>query len=341
MRRMLLALSLLSVNASPAFADASGFAAWKQQFAGQARQQGISPQVIGQFMQDAQFLPKVIELDRKQPEKKKTFAEYYESAVSQTRIENGRNAIRANFNALNSAERRFGVPKEVIVALWGMETSYGSYTGDWGVYSTLATLAYEGRRASFFRGELMSALKIVQSGEVPASKMRGSWAGAMGQSQFMPSSYLRYAVDGDGDGKRDIWSSRADVFASAANYLRTEGWKPGMTWGTRVSLYNQHQVAPALVGLEENQGRTLSAWHNLGLREDNDKPFNVAQSEKLWLVAPDGLSGPKYLVTRNYKTIMHWNKSTYFATSVGRLSDQIAQGTPPTIRMNSYSKTNP
>ncbi len=305
----------------PAMAE-PGFARWKQQFAAQARGQGISESVIGQFLDNAQFLPKVIDLDRKQPEKKQTYAEYYSKVVSQSRIDNGRAALRDNFSALADAERRFGVPKEIIVALWGMETSYGSYTGDWGVLSTLATLAYEGRRATLFKGELMAALKILSSGEVPLSKLRGSWAGAMGQSQFMPTSYLRYAVDGNGDGRCDIWGNRADVFASAANYLKQSGWNGNIKWGTRATLYNE--IAPVFVGLDEDQGRTLAAWHNIGVREDSG--LKVPADQKLWLVATDGLAGPKYLVTRNYKVIMKWNNSTYFASSVGRLSDLIAQG---------------
>lgn len=314
---LLAAMALLSF---PAAAKPS-FDVWKQQIAAEARGQGISQPVIAQFIENAQFLPKVVELDRKQPESRQTFAEYYAKVVSQSRIDNGRAALRDNHSALAAAENRFGVPKEVIVALWGMETSYGSYTGDWGVLSTLATLAYDGRREALFKGELMGALKILNAGEVPLSRLRGSWAGAMGQSQFMPTSYLRYAVDGDGDGKRDIWGSRADVFASAANYLRQNGWNPSLPWGIRASLYNP--IAPAFVGLDEEKGRTLAAWHNVGVREDNDKAFHVPQSEKLWLVATDGLDGPKYLVTRNYKTVMKWNNSTYFASSVGRLSDLI------------------
>lgn len=314
---------LVATIAKPAAASEQNFSQWKMQFAGQARAQGVSPSILAAFMREARFLPRVIELDRKQPESKMTYQQYYANVVTQNRIDNGRAQLKANYSALDRAERRYGVPKQIIVALWGMETSFGKNMGDWGVLSTLATLAYEGRRAAFFKQELMAALQILQQENMPVSRLRGSWAGAMAQIQFMPSSFLRYAQDGNGDGHRDIWNNKDDVFASAANYLKQNGWNASLPWGGRVTLH--HKIAPAFVGLDEDQGRTLALWHNQGVREDNDKPLRVPVSEKLWLVAPDGLDGPKYLVTRNYKAIMKWNKSTYFATSVGRLSDEVAQ----------------
>lgn len=300
-------------------ATAQTFEQWKQSFAQRASSQGISQPVIQTFLRDAQFLPKVIDLDRAQPERKKTFMEYYSTAVSESRIANGRNALRSNSRDLENAANRYGVPSSVITALWGMETSYGTYTGDWGVLSTLSTLAFEGRRAKFFSEELMAALRILQAGDVPASQLRGSWAGAMGQSQFMPTSYLRLAVDGNGDGKRDIWHTKADVFASAANYLSKSGWKRDLPWGTRAIM--DRPLAPALVGLSE--GRNLEAWRRLGVRPDG--VFRVLPDTTLYLVQPGGANGPAYLVTSNFKTLKRWNNSDYFATSVGRLSDEIAQ----------------
>lgn len=312
-----MALFLLALPASAA--TDTGFEGWKRQFVISAAGQGIDSRTLRIFQDDAEFLPKVIELDRKQPEKKQTFLEYYKSVVTERRIHDGRRAMQANWDGLFAAETKYGVPAQIIASLWGMETSYGGYTGNWGVLSTLATLAYEGRRADFFKGELITALKIMQQGHIAPSRMRGSWAGAMGQNQFMPSSYMAYAVDGDGDGKRDIWGSLPDVFASSANYLRQSGWKPGLTWGVQADM--DHPIAPAFVGLADDQGRSMDSWHRVGIHADGH--FRVPSNEKVWLVAPDGLDGPKYLVTNNYRVIMKWNKSTYFATAVGRLADHL------------------
>lgn len=317
--RMILCLLLLF----PSIAMAESFDAWKERFARYALDQGLDPRTVDVFMRDGQFLPRVIDLDRKQPEKKKTFVEYYKNVVNDQRIGHGRRMMKENNIYLARVEAKYGVPAQIIAALWGIESNFGDNQGDWGVLSTLGTLAYEGRRADFFRGELIKAMRILEQGDILPSRFRGSWAGAMGQCQFMPSSYLMYAVDGDGDGKRDIWNNRADVFASAANYLMQSGWQSDLPWGTRAEL--KHPIAEAFVGLDEDQGRTIDSWARVGVHPDKFR-FNVRPSEKIWLVAPDGLGGPTYLVTRNYKVIMKWNRSTYFATSVGRLSDELKPG---------------
>ncbi len=319
MRAIYLFLAIVLTALPAVAAPSQGFEEWKRQFVISAAGQGIDSKTLRIFSQDAEFLPKVIELDRKQPEHKQTFREYYKSVMTDARINGGRKAMKANWDALFAAETKYGVPAQIITALWGMETSYGGYTGNWGILSTLATLAYEGRRADFFRGELLTALRIMERGEIAPSKMRGSWAGAMGQNQFMPSSYMAYAVDGDGDGRRDIWGSLPDVFASTANYLHQSGWQKDLPWGTMATA--KHPIAKGFVGWDKDQGRSMQSWEKVGVHADGF--FRVPNDEKVWLIAPDGLDGPKYLVTRNYRVIMKWNKSTYFASAVGRLSDHL------------------
>lgn len=213
--------SFLSVVAR---ADDASFAQWVADFRAEASLQGISARTLDAAFLDAELLDKVIDLDRKQPEHKVTLDDYLARTVTKSRIRNGREELVENRKLLNSAARKYNVPASVIVALWGMETSYGNNTGNFNLINALATLGYEGRRSDFFRTELMNALKIMDAEKISIDDFRGSWAGAFGQCQFMPSSFLKYAVDFDGDGKRDIWETRADIFASIANYLHKEGW---------------------------------------------------------------------------------------------------------------------
>ncbi len=324
MKKLLMIALISLVMPSMALADGSGFNNWKQNTVAEARGKGFKEQTINVFLADATYLPKVIELDRKQPEGRMSFVDYYNKVIDHNRVSTGQEKYRAHYSALKPVESKYGVPAEIIVALWGIETSYGGYTGDWGVLSTLSTLAYEGRRAEFFKKELFAAMTILEAGDIEPRKLRGSWAGAMGQSQFMPTSFLAYAQDANNDGRRDIWGTLPDVFASAANYLRTVGWDNSMPWGTRVALNGT--LGEGFVGLDAGQERSYSSWQRLGFTPNGGRPFNVRGDEKLWLVAPDGIAGPKYLVTKNYKVIMDWNKSTYFASSVGRLSDLIVLG---------------
>jgi membrane-bound lytic murein transglycosylase B len=266
--------------------------------------------------------PRVIKLDRRQPEKTSDFVDYRAHVVTRKRIRQGRLLMRQNARLLNAVSRRYGVSPQYIVALWGIETSYGKNTGDYDVIRSLATLAWEGRRADFFRTQLFDALKIIDQGDVTFDQMKGSWAGAMGQNQFMPSSFLKFAVDGNGDGKRDIWGTKADVFASTARYLAQSGWQAGMRWGRAVRL--PHGFQPTYITL--NHAKSLTEWSRLGVRNPDERPLPTAQDVRASLVAPDGVHGPAYLVYDNYRVIMTWNRSTYFATSVGLLADAIAGG---------------
>lgn len=304
---------------------AAGFPAWLNGFKQRASQQGLDYNFLNRALSTVEFLPRVIELDQKQPESKITFAEYRGNIVSAKRIREGREKFNEYRSLLTRAGQVYGVQPQYIVALWGIETNYGRITGGFDILSSLATLAYEGRRAQFFEDELVRALKILAGGHSGTDKLTGSWAGAMGQSQFMPSSYMKYAVDGDGDGTVNIWSSMPDIFASMANYLRTEGWRADQRWGRQVI------VPQGIQSFEYGRDikKPLSYWVNRGVRQADGRALQIpmGSAEMLAsLVAPDGPGKETYLVYPNYNVIMHWNRSTYFATSVGLMADAIASG---------------
>lgn len=314
--RSALFAACLALVAVPA--QAADFAIWLQGFRAEARQAGISQATIDAALTGIQPIPKVIELDRKQPEKKMTFAQYKKNVISQDRINKGRALLREHADELAWVERTYGVAPQYVVALWGVETSYGTNTGGFKVVSALATLAWEGRRASFFKSELLKALRIIDEGHITAAAMKGSWAGAMGQNQFMPSSFFNFAVDGNRDGHIDIWNTRIDVFASTANYLSKSGWAPGQRWGRRVQVpasFPEDMVGPKIT-------KPISYWGSIGVKNYDGSPLpqeNYSSS----IVAPGGLPGEAYIVYNNYQTIMAWNRSTYFATSVGLIADAL------------------
>ena len=321
MKKIILTLLILLFSNPLMASDQASYAQWVKGFKQKAMYQGVSKATLDAAFANSQFLPRVIELDRKQPESKMTFAQYKERIVSATRINQGRTMFRKHKALLTEIGSAYGVQPQYIVALWGIETNYGSNTGGFDVIDSLATLSFEGRRQEFFGKELMNALKIIDAGHISAASMKGSWAGAMGQSQFMPSSFLAYAQDYDKDGKKDIWGTQADVFASAANYLSKSGWKGDELWGRLVSTppsFNESMI-------DRKNKKPLSTWSRMGVRLPNGGPLPVADM-KAGLVAPDGLNGPKYLTYANYDVIMKWNRSTYFATSVGLLANAIAAG---------------
>ncbi|ANU82927.1 lytic transglycosylase [Aggregatibacter actinomycetemcomitans] len=230
---------------------------------------------------------------------------------------------------LENASKKFSVPKNYLLALWGMESSFGYYQGNYDVLSTLATLAFDGRRESLFSKEFIAAMKILQRDHIQRYKMLGSWAGAMGQTQFMPSSYLSYAADGNNDGAKNIWTDHYDVFASIANYLHTVGWNENLPWGVEVVLTQPLDMA--LAGTEENKKRSLSDWQNMGVTlkyqtpQTQQKLTALSGTQDLWLVRPDRELGRAFLVSNNYRTLLHWNKSNYFAVSIGMFADRIQQ----------------
>jgi membrane-bound lytic murein transglycosylase B len=292
------------------------FADWLDDFRREARAAGISQTTLDAALADVGPIPRVIELDRRQPEGRMTFVEYRERVINNARIQKGRRLLQEHHALLSRVEAEYGVPAEVIVALWGIESNFGENTGGFPVVASLATLAHEGRRAEFFKGELLAALKIIDAGDIAPDAMNGSWAGAMGQSQFMPSTFLGYAVDGNGDGRRDIWGTRADVFASMANYLSRMGWDRRYIWGREVRTLN----GVATNGLDEQ--RPLAGWQAAGVRRTDGGDLPAVAIDASLLKMDEG-RGPSYLVYDNFRVLMRWNRSTYFATSVGLLANAI------------------
>lgn len=296
------------------------FNVWLKEMRSKAAAAGISQATINANLYNITPSETAIRLDKKQPEMKKTFAQYKKAVVNENRVQKGRKLIQQHYSALQAVENKYGVPKQFIVALWGIETNFGGNTGGFSVITALVTMAWEGRRETFFTKELINALKIIDAGHITGSKMKGSWAGAMGQNQFMPSSFNAYAVDGDGDGRRDIWNTKKDVFASTANYLKKNGWKTGERWGRRVTLpqgFSKNLIGPKIK-------KTLSYWASMGVKTYGGGAL-PQENMMASIVAPDGLGGEAYIVYNNYQTIMDWNRSTYFATSVGLLADRLAQ----------------
>jgi membrane-bound lytic murein transglycosylase B len=310
---------LMPVAARPTRADVAAFQAWLDEFKREALGQGIPQTALDSaFFNVYGPIDRVIELDRSQPESRLTLDEYLARVVSSERIAKGRARMIEHRAVLDGVGARYGVQPRFIVSLWGIETDYGRVTGGYSVIGALATLAYEGRRAEFFRGELLHALKIVQAGHIDAYNMTGSWAGAMGQSQFMPSSFNAYAVDYDGDGRRDIWGTLPDVFASIANYLASFNWRADLTWGREVRA--PAGLDPNLISLDVE--RTLPEWQALGVRnvDGGALPDRLLPAS---LVFPG--DGPRsFLVYQNFKTILKWNRSSYFGVAVGQLADGIA-----------------
>lgn len=305
--------------ATPAMANEVPFDNWLAQFKQDALAKGVSQPILDKAFAETRPIDQIIKLDRKQPESTKTLPEYLAGAISQTRISTGRRLLLENMELLTEIERKYGVDKEAIVALWGIETNYGENTGNFSVVDALATLAYDGRRSDYFRGELMNALLIQEHGHISNDEMSGSWAGAMGQCQFMPTSYLKYAVDYDGDGRKDIWSTEADVFASIANYLHSEGWK--LEGDVAMPLELPRNFNLALTDIKTV--RPASEWNALGVTyNDGSALVDSGEPGSVILVGKEVDTVP-YIVYNNYKVILKWNRSRYFATAVDMLAEEI------------------
>ena len=304
--------------AAPARAAEEDFAHWLSGLRQEALADGIRPATLDRAFAGLEPLPRVIELDRQQPETVVSYADYLRRVVSPERRDAARERLAQNRPLLEQIARRYGVQPRFIVALWGIETSFGQASGKFPVVASLATLAYDGRRSAFFRKELINALRIVDQENIDPKDMLGSWAGAMGQSQFMPSSFLLYAVSYSGDGRRDIWHRREDVFASIANYLSQLGWRADETWGRAVRV--PAGLDPALIG--PSVKKPLAQWRELGLRRADGGPLPVAPIQAS-LLRPGGPDGPAILAYDNYRVLMKWNSSNYFATAVGFLADSM------------------
>jgi len=317
-RRALLAvpIGVVPIAAVAAEADFAGFIAAVRR---DATAQGIRTGTVNYALSRAEYLPHVIELDQKQPEHMMTLSGFLEKVVTPQKTADGRAALSDNWPLLQRVYQRFNVQPRFIVALWGVESNFGKVMGNYSVISALATLAYDGRRSSYFRPELISALRIIDQGNIHPDAMLGSWAGAMGQCQFMPSTFLNYAVDFDGDGKRDIWGDRADVLGSIANYLSQLGWHGDQGWGRSVMV--PADFDPRFTGLDIR--RPTSEWSHMGVHPADASPLPGLEAS---LVMPDGSGGPALLVYDNFRTIMKWNKSTFFAAAVGTLADSFGAG---------------
>lgn len=308
--------------ASPA-ADAphQDFAAWRDRFRRHALAEGIAPAVFDAAFKDIDLNPGVVKLDRTQAEFTRQIWEYLDSAVSAPRVGTGREKRRALADTLERIEQHYGVQAEVLLAVWGMETNYGGYRGNTPTIEGLATLAFEGRRRQFAEQQLLAALRILQAGDVSVNDMRGSWAGAMGHTQFMPTSYLEYAQDFNGDGKRNIWGEDpTDALASTAYYLSRFGWQPGAPWGLEVRLPSHFDYARA----DQSRREPVAHWRSLGITQANGQPlpdFGTAA-----ILVPAGAQGPAFVVFNNFYVIKRYNNATAYALGVGHLADKIAGG---------------
>lgn len=292
----------------------ASFNQWRDAFRRYAREQGISEATLREAFDEIRYRERIIELDRYQPEFVRPIWEYLDTAVSSTRINNGQDRLAEHRRTAEQMEERYGVPAEIIVAIWGIESNYGSNFGDFSTLEALATLAYDGRRQQFARSELLAALRIIQEGDIAAEDMRGSWAGAMGHTQFIPTSFEAYAVDGDGDDRRDIWGSIPDVMASTANYLARAGWQPGQPWGVEVNLPDDYDYA-------QTGRRSTQAWAEQGVEAVSGMLPRFDSAE---VIVPAGAEGPAFLVGPNFRAILRYNNATSYALAVATLGDAIA-----------------
>lgn len=297
------------------------FTQWREIFRQKALAEGIDAALFTQVFAGVVPDPAVIRADYSQPEFSKPIWEYLDSAVSAQRVSRGQQLLNTHSGTLAAIERRYGVPRQVLVAVWGMESNFGSYTGNKSVIRSLATLAHEGRRPQFAHEQLLAALRILQQGDISARHMLGSWAGAMGQTQFIPTTYLQHAVDFDGDGRRDIWGSPADALASTANYLRASGWQSGQSWGREVQLPAGFDYGLA----DHEQLWALGEWLSLGVRiAGNTQGLDLRQRASLLL--PAGHRGPAFLVFDNFRSILRYNNSTAYALGIALLAERFEGG---------------
>ncbi|WP_225781543.1 lytic murein transglycosylase [Xenophilus sp. Marseille-Q4582] len=301
-------------------AQAQAFAQWVAQFRAEARAAGIAEGTLHSAFDGVQLRPDVIARDRSQAEFTRAVWDYLDTAASDARVARGQQRLQEWRSELDAAAARHGVPAEIVAAIWGMESNYGANYGDVPTIDALATLGFDGRRGPWARGQLMAALRILQNGDIPRERMIGSWAGAMGQTQFLPSVFLAHAVDADGDGRRDIWGSMPDVIASTANFLRHEGWQPGQPWGVEVQLPPGFDVARADGELRQSAAQ----WAAEGVRRVDGAALPDLPDAALLL--PAGARGPAFLVGANFRTLLRYNNATSYALGVGLLAQRLAGG---------------
>ncbi|QYZ69247.1 lytic murein transglycosylase [Neotabrizicola shimadae] len=314
---------LVEGRAVKANCDATAMGAWVQGFRPKALAAGITPEVFDAALAGVAPDPRVLERDYNQTEFTKTIWDYLDRAVSPDRVAGGQKALKVNAALLGQIEAQYGVPKEIVVAIWGLESDYGAFRGDFPLMDSLATLACGGRRAAFWEGEVLAALRILQAGDVTPAAMQGSWAGAMGHTQFMPSSYLRLAVDFDGDGRRDIWGDDpTDALASTAAYLAASGWVRGQPWGLEVTLPEGFDYRQSGEGVF----KPPAEWRALGVAPVGGGELPAGGLAELRL--PGGWRGAAFLTFGNFKAIEAYNLADAYVIAVGHLSDRIAGGPP-------------
>jgi membrane-bound lytic murein transglycosylase B len=320
--KLILSVCLGLMGAPLLFAQSQSWNSWVADVRQEALGQGISASIFDEAFSDIHEPSRQVKgLARSQPEHRLTYSKYLHSRVDNYRIVVGRREYKKNQVLADEIGRHFGVDPCFIMSFWGMETSYGSYMGNFPVIKSLATLAYDSSRQDFFRKQLFLALHIVNDGHVTLSRFKGEWAGASGQPQFLPSSWVEYAVDYDGDGRKDIWDSKADVFASIANYMKKNGWQTDEPWAVLVKLpahFDMNLEGKSIV-------KPVSEWNALGVRTEGGKPLPY-QNLQASIVQPEG--GPVFLAYPNYKMILRYNNSIYYAGAIGYLADKICQRAP-------------
>ena len=316
--------SMVGASPTPAVSDeverSQKFARWVAEFSTSARAAGIDEPTLRLALDNVHLIPRVIASDRAQPEFTRPVWDYLDGALSTQRIARGQDKLLQLRPEVDTIAARYGVPTEVLVAIWGMESNYGSFVGDIPTIDALATLGFEGRREAWARGQLLAALKILQNRDIDRAQMMGSWAGAMGQTQFLPSNFLAYAVDADGDGRRDIWGSVADVMASTANFLARSGWQAGQPWGLEVRLPPGFDYARA----DADVRQPTSGWADEGVQSMDGAPLPALEGSSILL--PASARGPAFLVGPNFRTILRYNNSTSYALAVGLLAQKLAGG---------------
>jgi membrane-bound lytic murein transglycosylase B len=320
-RTACLVLSLLTL---PALAQEKSFEEWLLDLRAEAMDRGITRETLDtSFASVEAIIPRVLELDRSQPEFVQTFSGYMRNRLSDARISRGQQMLKEYADLFSRIQAEYGVQPHYLVSFWALESNFGDYTGGFSVINALATLAYDPRRSDMFRTELLTALRIIQEGHIAANSMTGSWAGAMGQCQFMPTTFYNYARDGDGDGRIDIWNSVPDVMTSAANYLSKNGWRRDERWGREVILPAGFDFAQTGTSVR----KTVTEWNRLGIRRVDGAPLGNADMLGS-IVLPSGAQGPAFLTYQNFRTTMVWNRSTFYAISVGHLADRFVGGGP-------------
>ena len=310
----------LLVTSNNLSAENIDYSVWLDDFKIKAEKSGISKETI-ETLNRVKIIPRIIELDRNQPEFKLTLSQYLKNVVSNKRKKKGIAKIRENWSLLEALSKKYKVQPRYIVALWGIETDFGRVTGGFPVIDALTTLAYDGRRGKYFSKELINALKIIDQGHINYDKMVGSWAGAMGQTQFMPSSFLSYAQDYNNDGKKDIWNSKEDALASAANYLSNLNWRNNETWGREVIVNADFNLDESELNLKNK--KNINEWQKLGVRRIDGSDLPKKNINGYLLKIKDSNRDRYFLVYSNFKKILKWNTSNYFAIAVGTLSDSI------------------